>query len=136
MLIKMLKVLLLLGSLLLSVLALTEEQIALMNSLHSECVSKTGVAEDLVTNAKTGNLADDPKLKCYSACIFDELGVIDDNEKIDVDGVVAILPEEMQEFAPAVLKKCGTQSGADLCDSIFNTFKCYYETDKRVFFLP
>ncbi|XP_057661153.1 general odorant-binding protein 56d-like [Diorhabda carinulata] len=132
----MLKVLLVLGTLVSSILALTEEQIALMNSLHAECVSQSKVAEDVVSAAKNGNIGDDNNLKCYMKCILDELGVIDDDEKIDVDGVVAMLPEEMQEFAPAVLKKCGTQSGADLCDAIFNTFKCYYETDKRVFFLP
>lgn len=32
-----------------------------------------------ITNAKKGDFADDPKLKCYIKCVFDELGMVSDN---------------------------------------------------------
>ncbi|CAH1108949.1 unnamed protein product, partial [Psylliodes chrysocephalus] len=116
--------------------SLTEEQIQLMNSLHSECVGQTGVAEDVIAKAKEGTFADDNALKCYMKCVLDEVGIIGDDGKIDIEGALAIVPEELKDIATPVMTKCGTQDGSDLCDSIFNTLKCYYESDKRAFFLP
>ncbi|XP_072387614.1 general odorant-binding protein 69a-like [Diabrotica undecimpunctata] len=130
------KTFIVLGFLFYGAMALTEEQQQLMNSLHAECVSQTGVGEDVIEKAKSGDFVEDPKLKCYMKCVFDEIGVITDDGKIDVEGALAILPDDMKDIATPVITKCGTQAGADVCEAIFNTLKCYYDMDKRAFFLP
>ncbi|CAG9854874.1 unnamed protein product [Phyllotreta striolata] len=116
--------------------ALTEEQIQLMNSLHAECQGQTGVSEDVINQAKAGEFPQDNALKCYMKCVFDEVGIIGDDGKLDIEGALAILPEEMKDVATPVVVKCDTQAGSDICDAIFNTLKCYWDTDKRAFFLP
>nr|CAI5825743.1 unnamed protein product [Callosobruchus analis] len=49
---------------------------ALMDNLHKECTGQTGVDESLILNARKGDFADDPKLKCYMRCILNEVGTV------------------------------------------------------------
>ncbi|XP_072387221.1 general odorant-binding protein 69a-like isoform X2 [Diabrotica undecimpunctata] len=114
---------------------LTEKQQQNMDSIHTMCVSEIGVSEDVIDKAKSGDFVQDPKLKCYMKCYFDKIGVIGDDGKIDVDYALATLPDNLQYCAP-VIKKCGSQAGADICDVVFNTMKCQYNEDKTAFFLP
>ncbi|CAG9825400.1 unnamed protein product [Phaedon cochleariae] len=106
--------------------ALTEEEQEMMNGLHAECISQTGCSEDLISKVRAGDFAEDNKLKCYMKCIFEELGVIGDDGKIDVPGLLEILPEDIRSTARPIFEKCGTVAGSDGCDSMFQTHKCYY----------
>lgn len=71
-----------------------EEQLEMMKNLHNGCVAQTGASEgnkirnfgnctiyrsffaDLIAECGKGNFQDDPKLKCYFKCVFDEMGVV------------------------------------------------------------
>ncbi|XP_023014266.1 general odorant-binding protein 69a [Leptinotarsa decemlineata] len=128
--------LILVGFLLCGVYGITEEQQQIMDSLHAECTSQTGVSEDLIVNARNGDFSEDNKLKCYMKCIFEELGALEDDGSIDVDGMIAILPDEIKETATPIFTKCGTQAGVDVCDAIFQTHKCYYAGNPQMYFLP
>nr|ALR72508.1 odorant binding protein 20 [Colaphellus bowringi] len=116
--------------------ALTEEQQQIMESLHAECISQTGATEDMIVNARNGDFSEDNKLKCYMKCVFEELGVLDDDGKVDIDGILAMLPDEYKDVATTVFNKCGTQAGTDVCDAIFQTHKCYYAANSEHYFLP
>ncbi|XP_046614669.1 general odorant-binding protein 69a-like isoform X2 [Neodiprion virginianus] len=85
----------------------------MLQMLHDTCVGQTGVAEDLIVEARTGNFADDPKLKF-------------DDGNIDVETIVAVLPEHIVGDAEPVVRSCGTVKGSDDCDTAFQTNKCWY----------
>ncbi|VEN34165.1 unnamed protein product [Callosobruchus maculatus] len=117
--------------------AVDEEVQALMDNLHNECLGQTGVDENLILNARKGEFPEDPKLKCYMRCILNEIGTIEDDGSIDVDGVLAVLPEEFKDQAEPVFRKCANIGGSDPCDIVFLTNKCAYaenpsEKDKLV----
>ncbi|KAJ8928205.1 hypothetical protein NQ314_019268 [Rhamnusium bicolor] len=86
--------------------ALTDEEKELMDSLHKQCVGNVGVSEDLVSKAQKGEFADDEKLKCYMSCQLDELGLFGDDGKIDVEGMIALLPDGIRDQMTPVIKKC------------------------------
>ncbi|CAH1958897.1 unnamed protein product [Acanthoscelides obtectus] len=109
---------------------------ALMDNLHNECVGQTGVDESLIINARKGDFSEDQKLKCYMRCIFAEIGTIEDDGSIDVDGVLAVLPEDMRDFAEPIFRKCANIGGSDPCDIVYVTNKCAYAERPADYFLP
>ncbi|CAG9835000.1 unnamed protein product [Diabrotica balteata] len=115
--------------------SLTEKQQQNMDSIHTMCVSEIGVSEDVIDKARSGDFVQDAKLKCYMKCYFDKIGVMSGDGKVDIDIALATLPDNLQYAAP-VIKKCGSQAGADVCDVVFNTLKCHYDEDKTAYFLP
>ncbi|KAG5861469.1 hypothetical protein JTB14_027899, partial [Gonioctena quinquepunctata] len=90
----------------------------------------------LILNARKGEFPEDNNLKCYMKCIFEELGTLEDDGTIDVEGLVAMIPDDLKDTAGPVFKNCGTKAGADVCDSIFQTHKCYYAANSEAYFLP
>ncbi|XP_046614665.1 general odorant-binding protein 56d-like isoform X2 [Neodiprion virginianus] len=95
-------------------MAMSDEMQEMAQMLRNTCVAETGVAEDLIIKCRSGDFTDDPKLKF-------------DNGEIDVDTLVAMLPEEILGKAEPVLRSCGTIKGTDDCDSVYQTNKCYYD---------
>ncbi|XP_046743565.1 general odorant-binding protein 56d-like isoform X2 [Diprion similis] len=104
---------------------MTEEMQEMAQMLHDTCVAESGVAEDLIVKCRSGDFADDPKLKCYMLCLLNQISAFEDGE-IDIDTLLAVLPEEILGDAESVLRGCGTVKGSDDCDSVFQTNKCYY----------
>ncbi|XP_046422721.1 general odorant-binding protein 56d-like isoform X1 [Neodiprion pinetum] len=107
-------------------MAMSDEMQEMAQMLHNTCVAETGVAEDLIIKCRSGDFTDDPKLKCYMLCLLNQISAFDDGE-IDVDTLVAMLPEEILGKAEPVLRSCGTIKGTDDCDSVYQTNKCYYD---------
>ncbi|XP_030747910.1 uncharacterized protein LOC115876314 [Sitophilus oryzae] len=110
---------------------MTEEMLELAKQLHDTCVGETGAKEDAITNAKSGTFSEDPNFKCYIKCLLDQMAIVDEEGTIDVEAMIAVLPEEFQDSAPAI-RKCDTQRGADACDTVWLTHKCYYREDPEV----
>ncbi|CAH2007568.1 unnamed protein product [Acanthoscelides obtectus] len=106
--VKMYLTLLILLVTLTNVYCVSDEIKELMNNLHKTCVGNTGVDEALIVNANKGQFEEDEKFKCYTRCIFDEVGLFDDDNKFDVEGAIAMLPDEMKDtILGSVIKECG-----------------------------
>ncbi|XP_066141809.1 general odorant-binding protein 83a-like isoform X1 [Euwallacea fornicatus] len=133
--------------------ALTEEMQELANQLHATCVEETGASEstfkshifalndkiprisDAISDARKGVFDEAESFKCYIKCLLSQMAIIDDDGVIDVDAMVAVMPEEMQEKSEPIIRKCGSVKGANACDSAWLTHKCYYKEGPEDYFL-
>nr|AHA39268.1 odorant-binding protein 3 [Monochamus alternatus] len=115
---------------------MSDEMKDLLDSLHAQCLSDTGANEDLISKAQKGEFTEDEKLKCYMKCIFDETGLFGDDGQIDIDGMIAMLPDEIREpFSPTV-RKCGGLLSGSPCQQSFMLYKCCFDEAPQYYFLP
>ncbi|KAK3926654.1 General odorant-binding protein 83a [Frankliniella fusca] len=106
---------------------LSEDQKQLMKQLRTACMAETGVDEATIDACKSGQFADDPKLKCYLKCTYQQMTVMDDDGAVDADMMLSMLPESIQPKAEPILNACKDLRGADACDSALVFNKCLYE---------
>ncbi|KRT82201.1 hypothetical protein AMK59_3032, partial [Oryctes borbonicus] len=135
---KMLKlvVLLTLGIYLPAILCLSEEMEELAKQLHGECVAQVGVDEALITMVQEQKgFPDDEKFKCYLKCLMTEMAVVGDDGVIDVEAAIGIIPDEFKEKAEPIMRKCGFKPGANPCDNVYQTHKCYYDVDPKAYMI-
>ncbi|XP_022911546.1 general odorant-binding protein 69a-like [Onthophagus taurus] len=118
--------------------AMSEEMEELAKQLHNDCVEQIGdaaVEAFITTVQKKEGFPDENLLKCYIKCVMDEMAIVDDDGVIDVEAAIALLPEEMADDAAPIMRKCGVIKGSSPCDTVYQTHKCYYDTNKEVYFL-
>lgn len=124
-----------LAALALGARAMDDEMAELAKMLHDNCGEETGVDLGLVDKVNAGaDLMTDGKLKCYIKCIMETAGMMSDGE-MDVEAVLALLPDDMRRKNEPSLRACGTQKGADDCDTAFLTQVCWQKANKADYFL-
>ncbi|XP_063834783.1 general odorant-binding protein 69a-like [Ostrinia nubilalis] len=112
-----------------------DEMAELAKMLHDNCGEETGVDLGLVDQVNAGaDLMPDAKLKCYIKCIMETAGMMSAGE-MDVEAVLALLPDDLRRKNEASLRACGTQRGADDCDTAFLTQVCWQKANKADYFL-
>nr|AGG37860.1 pheromone-binding protein [Brachysternus prasinus] len=115
---------------------MSEEMEELGKQLHDDCVGQTGVDEAFITTVKDHKgFPDDEKFKCYLKCLMTEMAVVGDDGVIDVEAAVGILPDDIKDKAEPVMRKCGAKVGANPCDHVYLTHKCYYDTDPETYMI-
>nr|AGM38607.1 odorant binding protein [Chilo suppressalis] len=115
--------------------AMDEEMAELAKMLHDNCGEETGADLSLVDKVNAGaDLMPDPKLKCYLKCIMETAGMMTEGV-VDVEAVLALLPDDMRAKNEQNLRGCGTQKGADHCDTAFLTQLCWQKANKADYFL-
>ncbi|XP_063389532.1 general odorant-binding protein 69a-like [Cydia fagiglandana] len=121
--------------LVLGVSCMDDEMVELMKMLRENCGEETGVDLSLVEKVNQGaDLMPDPKLKCYTKCIMETAGMLSEGE-VDVEAVVAMLPEDMKNKNEKSIRACGTQKGGDDCETAFLTQVCWQKANKADYFL-
>ncbi|GJQ67461.1 hypothetical protein Trydic_g8304 [Trypoxylus dichotomus] len=129
-------VLLTLGIYLPAALCLSEEMEELAKQLHDECVAQVGVDEAVIDVVKSQKgFPDDEKFKCYLKCLMTEMAIVGDDGIVDVEAAVGVIPDELKDKAEPVMRKCGVKTGTDPCDNVYQTHKCYYETDPQSYMI-
>ncbi|XP_072936487.1 general odorant-binding protein 69a-like [Epargyreus clarus] len=115
--------------------ALDDEMAELAKMLRENCAEETGVDLGLVDKVNAGaDLMPDGKLKCYIKCIMETAGMMSEGT-IDVEAVIALLPDDMRKKNENSLRGCGTKKGADDCDTAFLTQVCWQKANKADYFL-
>ncbi|NP_001295335.1 general odorant-binding protein 69a precursor [Ceratitis capitata] len=98
--------------------------------LTNLCIKETGVTEDLFIEAQeTGKMPNNQRLKCFIHCVLDKIGLIDADNIVHLDNLLEILPPEFVPIVEELHTTCGTQSGADGCETAFLTTECYIKTN-------
>nr|BAF79599.1 pheromone-binding protein [Anomala schonfeldti] len=115
---------------------MSEEMEELAKQLHNDCVAQTGVDEAHITTVKDQKgFPDDEKFKCYLKCLMTEMAIVGDDGIVDVEAAVGVLPDEYKAKAEPVMRKCGVKPGANPCDNVYQTHKCYYDTDPQSYMI-
>lgn len=123
------------ATMLVGAFCLDDEMAELAKMLRENCAEETGVDIGLVEKVNAGQeLMPDAKLKCYIKCVMETAGMMSDGE-MDVEAVIAMLPDGMREKNEASLRACGTKHGADHCDTAFLTQVCWQSSNKADYFL-
>ncbi|CAG9117719.1 hypothetical protein JYU34_003528 [Plutella xylostella] len=115
----------------------SEEIKEIIQHVHNECVGKTGVAEDDITNCENGVFKDDQKLKCYMFCLLEEASVADENGVVDYEMMISLIPEDYTERVSKMIMACKhlDTPDKDKCQRAFDVHKCSYEKDPDLYFL-
>ncbi|XP_053619627.1 general odorant-binding protein 69a [Plodia interpunctella] len=114
-----------------------EEMAELAKMVHDSCGEETGADLAPVDKVNAGEdltTFSDPKLKCYIKCIMETAGMMTDGE-VDVEAVLAMLPDDIRARNEAAMRGCGTQRGADHCDNAYLTHICWQKANKKDYFL-
>ncbi|KAL4702951.1 hypothetical protein ACJJTC_008729, partial [Scirpophaga incertulas] len=119
------------------VLELSDEIKEIIQHVHNECVSKTGVAEEDIKNCESGIFKEDKKLKCYMFCLMEEANLVEDDGSVDYEMIINIIPEKYMERASKMILSCKYLDTADKdrCQSAFDVHKCSYTKDPDFYFL-
>nr|BAV56789.1 odorant binding protein 2 [Ostrinia furnacalis] len=119
--------------------AMTRQQ--LKNSgkmLRKNCLTKTGVAEDLISGIEKGKFIEDRNVMCYIACIYQMTQVVKNNKlnyEASIKQVDMMYPNDLKESVKKSIEKCKTVSDKykDLCEASYWTAKCIYEDNPKDF---
>lgn len=107
----------------------------LAQAVRASCLAESGAAAELIDAANAGApLAPDAALKCYIKCAMETTGMMSDGV-VDVEAILAILPDPLRDRSEPHLRSCGTQPGADHCDIAYNTHVCWQKSSKDDYFL-
>ncbi|XP_019877489.1 general odorant-binding protein 83a isoform X2 [Aethina tumida] len=116
--------------------ALPEEMRELTGKLHSICVTKTGVSEDLITDAINGDFSADEKFKCYLKCIMAEAGCFSEDGLMDVERSIGVFSENIRAKVEVVIRKCAKENTSyNGCEAAWILHKCCYEADPSIGFV-
>lgn len=111
------------------------EMAELARMVRDNCAGETGVDIALVEKVNGGaGLMPDAKLKCYIKCTMETAGMMSEGE-VDVEAVLAMLPPDMSAHNAPALRACGTQRGADDCETAYLTQVCWQNANKADYFL-
>uniref|UniRef100_A0A1V1WBY8 Odorant binding protein 18 n=1 Tax=Mythimna separata TaxID=271217 RepID=A0A1V1WBY8_MYTSE len=109
----------------------------IIQTVHDECVGKTGVAEEDITNCENGIFKEDTKLKCYMFCLMEEASLVDDDGTVDYDMLVSLIPDEYYERTTKMIFSCKhlDTPDKDKCQRAFEVHRCSYGKDPDLYFL-
>nr|AII00970.1 odorant binding protein [Dendrolimus houi] len=112
-----------------------DEVLELAKMVRESCAEETNVDISLVEKINTGaGLTPDPVLKCYIKCTMETAGMMSDGV-MDLEVVMTLMPDDLKNKHGAGLEACGTQKGADDCDTAYLTQVCWQKTCKSDYFL-
>ncbi|XP_069702577.1 general odorant-binding protein 83a-like [Periplaneta americana] len=115
--------------------SLTDDQKEMLKMLHDNCVGDSGADEGLIEKARAGDFVEDDKLKGYMACIFQQLGALDDDGVPDMDTMIDMLPDSMQDRGGKMIRACKSVSGSNAGDTAFKLNMCFFKADPGYYFM-
>ncbi|XP_055624209.1 general odorant-binding protein 56d-like [Toxorhynchites rutilus septentrionalis] len=109
--------------------ALTIDQQKKAEAYAAECVKSTGVAPVTPAKLKKGEFAGaDEKTKCFTKCVLEKAGFMNDKGDVQEKTVVDKLSVDHDKSkVEATLKKCN-HKGSNACDTAFKMTECFYNT--------
>ncbi|XP_061704104.1 general odorant-binding protein 69a-like [Cydia pomonella] len=112
-----------------------EETVELAKMLRENCGEESGVDLGLIEKVNSGaDLMPDQKLKCYMKCVMETAGMLD-NGHVDIEAILELLPEATRKKHEHIVRSCGSNRGADDCETAFNTQLCWQKMNKAEYCL-
>ncbi|KAJ2951804.1 hypothetical protein O0L34_g13968 [Tuta absoluta] len=106
--------------------------------LKKQCLGKTGVAEDKISNIEKGQFVEEKEVMCYIACIYQLTNIVKNNKisfEASIKQIDIMYPPDVKEPAKKSAENCKDVSKKykDLCEASYWTAKCMYEDDPANF---
>nr|AMA98144.1 chemosensory protein [Blattella germanica] len=108
--------------------------------LRKHCQPESGVSDDILNGAMSGNFPEDRGLKCYLACMMRLAHVLKNGQyrsELAVRLADDVLPSSIKDRARVVVEKCKDEGAglADECEMAFAIKKCSYAADPEIFYV-
>ncbi|KAJ8970113.1 hypothetical protein NQ317_019659 [Molorchus minor] len=113
---------------------LTEEQKQKLSGHHKECITESGVDNELVSKARKGEFTEDPKLKDHLFCLAKKIGFMNDSGDIKKDVLKTKVGSVVGDdsLADKLIDQCAVKKSSPQ-ETAYETVKCYSEkTSQRV----
>ncbi|EFA07546.1 odorant binding protein C03 [Tribolium castaneum] len=107
--------------------ALTKEQKEKLDKISKECKNQSGVSQELIDKARTGELINDPKLKAQIYCVSKKAGLATEAGEINMDNLktklkkVAANDDEVNK----IIQKCVVKKPTPE-ETAFEVYKCLH----------
>nr|QUP79506.1 odorant binding protein 13 [Monochamus saltuarius] len=104
-------------------------------SLHTACVTKTGIDEALIDRVINGEFVEEPIMKSYMTCLLVEGTLIDEKGEPNLELAETLIPEKIKDESLKNIKSCYVthRDVKELEEKIFKVFKCYYDLNPDIF---
>ncbi|KAG5874294.1 hypothetical protein JTB14_005724 [Gonioctena quinquepunctata] len=109
----------------------------LVDTLHKECVHKTGVDEKTIEGVGSGTFVEDIKIKKYIECLWIEAAVVDEAGLINMDMISELSPPQLKDLYLRLITYCYSKNEgiSPLYEKIYKIAKCIYEKDPEHFIM-
>ncbi|XP_044265392.1 uncharacterized protein LOC123011816 [Tribolium madens] len=107
--------------------ALTQDQKEKLDKISKECKNQSGVSQELIDKARTGELTNDPKLKAQIYCVSKKTGLATEAGEINMDNLktklkkVAANDDEVNK----IIQKCVVKKPTPE-ETAFEVYKCLH----------
>nr|QNC49767.1 odorant binding protein 2 [Trissolcus japonicus] len=112
-----------------------DDMMEMIKEDKTQCMQEHGTTEDMIEKASERNVANDPHITCYISCMLTRLGMMTDDGVIDADMMLSVIPDDIQDVAAKVLDTCGTLTGADKCEKMYNAVQCIINNCPEMWFI-
>ncbi|XP_018565054.1 B2 protein [Anoplophora glabripennis] len=106
---------------------LTLEQLKKLKDHRENCIKESGADPEVVAKARTGNIAEDPKLQEHLLCMFKRIGFMSEEGKIQRDvlrrKLVDVIKDE--ELADKLIGECVVEASTSQLTAL-ESFKCFF----------
>ncbi|XP_077266641.1 odorant binding protein 9 isoform X1 [Temnothorax americanus] len=101
--------------------------------IKRDCRQQTNVSWVSLKQLKAGNIEQtDIKLKCYLRCFMIKIGILYENNNVDVEKALRHLPRNMQESSKRILNRCKSIQAENACDKAFQIAICYVKAQPEI----
>ncbi|KAK4885841.1 hypothetical protein RN001_002112 [Aquatica leii] len=117
----------LLFSLFAAIQALSSDEITKLKGYYDDCVKSTNVNVELILKARKGEFSSDANLQKYFFCMFNKIGIINENGSVQIDVIRDKIPADVnKEDAEKIIAACKDKIGKDKYDTAREIYECYY----------
>ncbi|KAK0183052.1 hypothetical protein PV327_001130 [Microctonus hyperodae] len=94
-----------------------------------KCNEEAGGDESTMEKFRRHEEIDDPKFKCFHACIMKAIGSMNEDGSINEEKSIGDIPEDMpdREMMIESIKACKDEKGEDDCETATKITKCFME---------
>lgn len=100
-----------------------------------KCATDRGLSREVLASACEGRLPDNLEAyKCYTQCVQQEVGMMDQSGKIDPEKAArSLVDPKQQQRMRDIATKCPGDDTTDLCAKAFSVDRCYVKEDKDMY---
>ncbi|KAF7990213.1 hypothetical protein HCN44_000018 [Aphidius gifuensis] len=96
----------------------------------AKCKEELSIDDEMFENHKKNHfISEDPKLKCWGACLMKKMGTMTNEGVVMKEKAIEMIPADMKnrDKLMEAIETCSIKSGADECETASMVHKCIKE---------